>query len=230
MKKILLASTTEEENLILRRKLEPLTGEIGNISYVTTRPQALVYSARDNFELVVINVPEFTNEHRSTVLKLRELGYRGSLIVTAKAKTADQIREINAMQSTVFVEKPYEIKDLLGVVSKILRARSVSQRIFRRYYTMQKAEVEITAEQRKAPTTLYNLSKGGAYIELANTETLKIGDELTLHVPLNEMRRTYQMAARVVWTTIVGAGGGFGVGLEFVGPGDVQKTIIGHLE
>lgn len=230
MNRILLASISEEENYILRRKLEPLTAELGRIIFATTRPQGLLYTFKDGHHLIVLNVAEFTPEHRETILKLRNNGYNGQIIVCAKAKNFDIIREVNAMQSTVFIEKPYENKDLLGVVSKLLSTKEVSQRIFRRYYTMQKAEIEFIENNRKETTTLYNLSKGGAYIEFAQREDLKIGDKLTLHVPLNEVRRTYEMPARVVWTTANGQGGGYGVGLEFVGPGDVQKSIYGSLE
>lgn len=227
MNRILLASVSEEENYILRRKLEPLSSEIGKITFATSRPQGLMYAYKDGHQLIIININEFTQETKETILRLRENGYKGHIIVCAKTRSSDTIREVNAMQSTVFVEKPYELKDLLGVVTKLLSTKSVSQRIFRRYYTLQKAEIEFTEDQRKETTTLYNLSKGGAYIEFSQTADLKVGDKLTLHVPLNEVRRTYEMPARVVWTTKSGRGGGYGVGLEFVGPGDVQKDIYG---
>jgi response regulator RpfG family c-di-GMP phosphodiesterase len=132
MNRILLASISEEENYILRRKLEPLAADLGRIIFATTRPQGLVYTFKDGHHLIVLNVAEFTAEHRETILKLRDNGYSGQIVVCAKAKNPDVIREINAMQSTVFVEKPYENKDLLGVVSKLLNTKEVSQRIFRR--------------------------------------------------------------------------------------------------
>lgn len=230
MNRILLASISEEENYILRRKLEPLSRDLGRLIFATTRPQGLMFSFKDGHNLIVFNVADFTPEHRDIILKLRDNGYKGEIVVCAKARNPDVIREVNVMPSTTFIEKPYENKDLLGVVTKLLSTKEVSQRIFRRYYTMQKAEIEFTESQRKESTTLYNLSKGGAYIEFSQRENLKVGDKITLHVPLNEVRRTYEMPARVVWTTANGQGGGYGVGLEFVGPGDVQKSIYGSLE
>jgi hypothetical protein len=227
MNKLLLASVTEEENYILRRKLEPLTEELGALQFISVRPQGLISAADSSMSLAILNTLSYSRNHRVTLLALRASGYNGPVLVCAKAESREMIKELQAMRSTVFLEKPFEPKDLQGIVRKFIKAYNVSQQYHRRYTTAMSTEVEFG--DKKATGTLLNLSRGGAYFEFAKMAPVKNGDELKLHLNLNQVRRSYAMPVRVIWTTPIGFSGGFGVGVEFIGRGETQKLTFGRL-
>lgn len=226
---IFLASRTEEENHILRRKLEPLAQEFSPLQFISTHLQGLVASVDRNTALVVLNFNEWTGREAVTIDELRAVGFKGAIVLMAKAPLPEVVRELRTLESVVFVEKPFETRDLVGIVRKLLDDRLVAQRIHRRYNTHQEAEVEFASrdEAEKTISRLFNLSKGGAYIEFMTPTPVKVGELIRLKLELKEVNRTYTMPAKVVWAKKQTSNGGTGVGIEFVGPGDVQKNILG---
>ena len=226
MIKVLIVSRTEEENYILRRRLEPLAGEMGPMRFFSVRPQGLGGSAEPDLAVVVMHMVTFEPLHRDAIVQARAAGYHGPILVIAKA-SAETLTDIEGMPRVVLLDKPYDSKDLVGLVKKFLIEHQVAQRVHRRYPTAQRAEVEILAQKTKSKSMLYNLSKGGAYFEFPNTQKVKIGDIVNLSIELKDVRRSYMLPAKIVWTTEVGMGGGHGIGVEFVGRGDLSHNILG---
>lgn len=226
---IFLASRTEEENHILRRKLEVLTQEFSPIQFVSTHPQGLVASVDRYTAIVVLNFNEWSGKEAQTIDELRAAGFRGAIVLMAKVSLPEAVRELRSLEGVVFVEKPFEPRDLIGIVRKFLEARMVAQRIHRRYNTSQDAEVEFAGRDDgdKMISRLFNLSKGGAYMEFMTATPVKVGELLRIKLELKEVNRTYTMPAKVVWAKKSTPSGGTGIGIEFLGPGDVQKVILG---
>ncbi len=225
--RVILASTSEQENYILKRKIDPIVYDLGPIQFMSVRPQGVPSSLDSSVSLVAINTPSFNSQARLAITDSRRLGYRGPIMVLSKIDTVEAVKEIKAMENVVLLEKPYDVKDLQGVVRKFILARKVEQRIYRRYHTVQRAEVEIVGRDRKSATTLFNLSRGGCYFEFPRTTEVKVGDTLRMTIELSEVNRRYAMPAKVVWTTAMGMSGGHGVGVEFIGRGDVESNPIG---
>lgn len=225
--RIILASTSEQENYILKRKIDPIVYDLGPIQFMSVRPQG-VHSALDSLvSIVVLNTPSFNVPARQAITDARRLGYKGPIMILSKVDTIEGLKEIKALDNVVLLEKPYEVKDLQGIVRKFILARKVEQRIYRRYHTVQRAEVEIVGHERKAMTTLFNLSRGGCYFEFTDGAKVKVGDTVKMTIELAEVNRRYAMPAKVVWTTAAGMSGGHGVGVEFLGRGDVESRPLG---
>jgi Tfp pilus assembly protein PilZ len=130
------------------------------------------------------------------------------------------------MSDIVFLPKPFETKDLLGIVRKQLKAGKVAQQRFRRFATSQDAEIQIESTGGRLNTRVRNLSKGGAYLEFMIPSALKVGEFLTVKLELKDLQRTYTFPAKVVWSNRHGSRG-LGIGVEFTGRGDVQRSILG---
>ncbi len=214
--RIVLASISEEENFILKKKIDPLVTELGEMRFLSVRPQGLSSVLDPNSSLVIMNTSNYTKEIRASVMSLRAAAYSGPILVTSKIESLESVRELQSMQNMVFLEKPFEIRDLQGIIRKFLNARSVYQRIHRRYNTVMSADVEWGDNRPKATSILFNLSKGGAYIELVGSSLVKKGDQLKVHITLDEIQKTYAMPAKVIWCSNRGMNGGCGVGVEFL--------------
>ena len=216
--RIILASSSEHENYILKRKVDPLTTELGPLQVVTLRPQAIHSALDTSVSMIILNMPTFGDKTKSIIDEARRLGYAGPVLVAAKVGEPNVVDEIKEIENVVLLEKPYEVKDLQGIARKFILARKVAQRVHRRFTTAQPAEVAINDRRLRSVTTLFNLSRGGAYFEFPVVIDLKSGDLVEMKIDLNEMNRVYEVPARVVWTTARGFSGGKGVGVEFTGP------------
>ncbi len=224
---VYLASKTEQENQILSRKLDVLEPEFPGLRFISLHPQGLASSVAETMAVVVINVQEWNRSEAISLVQLREAGYRGQVLVMAKANATAAVKSLQAMDGVVFLEKPFEAKDLIGIVRKMLTERAVAQRVHRRYNTNESAEVELYGRSDRFLTKVHNMSKGGAYLEFQQPTALKVGDMVRVKVELKDVNRIYTMPARVVWTSrAASVRGGIGAGVEFIGTPDVKKTIL----
>ena len=223
---IFLASKTEQENQLLKYKLEVLVKDFRNLSFLSVHHRGLIASLDQPAALVILNHNDYGNREHDDLLELRESGYHGPILVTAKVRAPEAITPLKAMSDVVFLEKPYEPRDLEGMVRKFLYEREVSQRIHRRYETAQEAEIEPYGKNSKFNSRVRNLSAGGAYIELISAAPLLEGELVRVKFDLSEMNRTYTMPARVVWAKKAPNKSSSAIGVEFIGPGDVRRLLV----
>lgn len=226
---VFLASRTEEENQLLKRKLEILLPEFPGMKFVGLHPQGLAFSYSENMAVVIINVPEWNTHEALHLANLRGAGYKGPVLVSSKPNGAQALKTLRAQDAVVYLEKPFENKDLIGIVNKMLTARAVAQRVHRRFNTDQAAEIEFYGRNDRYISRVCNLSKGGAYLETSIGAAIRVGDMMRVTLELKDVNRTYTMPARVVWTRRSAERGDTGVGVEFVGTPDVRKTLISGL-
>jgi Tfp pilus assembly protein PilZ len=227
---IYCASRTEEENQIIKRKLDPLRSEFSQMRVVGLHPQGLTHSAHEKMAAVILNVPDWTANETATLSSLRYSGYSGPVLVIARSLRTLGKPRVRAQEGVVFLERPFDSKDLVGIIQKMLHARVVAQRIHRRFNTDEVAEVSPEGRDTCYESRLTNMSKGGAYLEFANTAPLRTGDRVRMKVDLKEVNRVYSVPARVVWTGRIGVPSlPFTVGVEFVGIPNVTKSIIGGI-
>lgn len=224
---IFLASRTEEANQILQRRLEPIANEFSNVRFVSFHTQGLLSSIDDSVDLVFLNFQDWSRTELSYLLSLREAGYMGPVIVLAKAKNGEPMKTLSTMEGVTLVEKPFETRDLIGITKKTLSRAVVTQRIYRRYETDEDAEVEFFGANDRFKSKVRNLSKGGAYLELFDDAAIKVGDILKLRLELHQVKRTYTLPAKVVWTGRSRTQSSQAVGVEFIGRADVKKTVLG---
>jgi hypothetical protein len=213
---IFLASRTEQENYILQKKLEPLEYEFRGLGFAGVHPVGLPASVDQMTAAVVFNFNEWTNKEAVHLDELKRIGYRGPVLVIAKGDVTKAVRAAKATPNLLFLEKPFEMKDLLGIIRKMLLARAVAQRVHRRFATSQDAEVSFLTSGGSMTSRVRNLSKGGAYLEFMQPAPIKVGELVSLKLELKDVNRTYSMHAKVVWTSRTNTRGA-GVGVEFVG-------------
>lgn len=221
-----MASTSEQENYILKRKIDPILTDLGPTQFLSVRPQGVLSSIDSSVSIVILNIPTFSFGTRSLIVDARRLGYKGPVLIVSKIETPELLDDVKALDHVVLLDKPYETKDLQGLVRKFIQDRTVQQRVHRRYNTVQQAHVEFLGKRVKTVTTLLNLSRGGCYFEFPRLMEIKPGDILRMTIELADVNRIYAMPARVIWTSTP-SNGGHGIGVEFVGPGIMQSNPIG---
>lgn len=225
-KQLVLASRTENENSLLQRKLLPLMDSVPNgVRFLTTRPQAAQLELGGDPDLVIFNFHDWNQDELKWVEALRTGGYKNTIVILAKADVPTAVQNLQFSDRIVYLEKPYENRDLVGIVDKALANVEVAQQIHKRFATEQEAQIEFGAG-RLFSSRIFNMSRTGAYLELNALQDVKIGDTVKVRMELENVNRTYVMPARIVWTQQMGRMGGTGLGLHFTGRGAVKRNIV----
>jgi Tfp pilus assembly protein PilZ len=109
-------------------------------------------------------------------------------------------------------------------------ARRVPRQVHPRYNTNVLAQIESMVTGNPLLTSMYNLSKGGAYCEFDSDETFTVGDLVKLKVNLEDTKSDYDLSAKVIWTVKKGRfSGRFGCGFKFVSTQDAYHSLISKL-
>lgn len=223
--RVILASMSDEENQILKKKFEDLEKIFGPLEFFSGNPHQALYKADRECSMVVINLQHFRSGQSEMIKQFRSKGYLGPILIIARPYSPDVFKECEAYENVSMLERPYEQKDLMGIAVKFLRTRQVKQRIFRRYNTNQTAEVEHFTKESKCMTKVQNLSKGGAYIESPHDFDCQVGEILRLNIMLNELDRQHVVPARIVWKR-PGEQGTLGIGVEFIKSDEIYKYLM----
>jgi hypothetical protein len=180
-----------------------------------------------SINLMVYDTPVFTMADFEYLRDLKSLSLSAPVLVVTRKVEKDPIQLSAERQRFVVMERPFEVKDLLGVSRKLLHYRHAGQRIHRRFYTVEKAKIETFTTGESFDGSLLNVSRGGAYCETAANPRLSLGDLVRLNVDLYELGREYVFYAKVVWTTRRGIStGGPGIGLQFIKSSDVYTNLM----
>ena len=223
--KVVAAVDVESEGALLRKKLRPALYGAEGLELVATRPVGLADACDDSTAVGMILTTSFTSQHRQAFKRARDKGYQGPLLVVSKLESPGFLSEIRAAPNAHFLERPFDPRDLLGIVDKFVRELQVQQRIHRRFVTDEIAEVDVAGE--RARTVVRNLSRGGAYFEVEEGPLPLCGAEVTLRISLRDVRRTYVMPAKVVWVSLSGTDGRPGVGIEFMAGANIERMVVG---
>src|SRR3954466_14656024 len=107
--RIILASATEQENVILKRKLDPIVNDLGPTQFLSVRPQGISSTLDNTTSLVIINCQTFTTVARQSITDSRRLGYKGPIMLVSKVDMLDVLDEIRRMENVVLLQRPYEV-------------------------------------------------------------------------------------------------------------------------
>lgn len=221
---ILLIGKRNEEIVALKQQLSRNTGYEVELASLAQRAIQRITTGR--IDLCVFNFELFTKDKIKMATDLRTLGYEFPVLVLSRIIAMDAYEAIQNMHHTILLEKPFEHKDLTGICDKMISNLPVSQRHHRRFYTNQFASVAPFKGGAAIDAKLYNLSRGGAYIETPK-DTVKTGDVVQLNIQLQEVYRKYNVNAKVIWTKKDGLWGtGPGVGVEFIKAKDVYRDLL----
>ena len=99
----------------------------------------------------------------------------------------------------------------------LLITKNIPQQVHPRFITNQKAVIESAYSGDAVTSSMFNLSKGGAYCEFEADESFRIGDVLRIKIQLNDMNLERVMNAKLVWKTRRGSYSGKpGIGVKFI--------------
>ena len=152
--------------------------------------------------------------------KLRRQGYARPIIIITR-DAGDLAQALADDRGICLLEQPFDLNALEGLAAKMLANRPVPQQVFRRYSVDLPTTLETFISGDKIESQMFNLSRGGAYLELGQKPDVRVGDLLRIRVYLSELDRERTLSGRVMWVTPQGhAAGGYGLGLKFMKSGD----------
>lgn len=223
MQKLLLQCSNLEDAQKVKADLESRLPYQVVLSFGKNETENLLL--KQGVQLFILDTKKFSHEELQFLVEIRNLGYIYPVLVLA-----EKVREMAVVGSKFkahVLEKPYDPKALLGVTRKLMVQKAINQQIHKRFKTHQSTKIEsyITAETHDSK--MFNLSRGGAYVELLHKPAISVGDLVRVQVPLAEVDRQHEVNAKVIWTTRKGAySGGFGVGLRFVAEREVYRQVM----
>lgn len=225
--KILLVGNHAESTREIKRLLT--LNKLYKVIQATDAHEAVRKLSQDKMNLVMFDTEVLTVDKMNFTKALRSLGYGSPVLMLAKA-VAPKARELlKIFTKTVILEKPLEHKLFFGVTSKMLEGKEVPQQYYKRFYTNQETTVEQIGKNQKFECSMLNLSKGGAYLEIAD-ENADVRGIIKMKVSLSEMDKQYEVNARVVWNSKSSIWGkGQGVGVEFIQAKDVYRNLLNNL-
>ncbi|MEK6554314.1 MAG: PilZ domain-containing protein [Bdellovibrionota bacterium] len=179
------------------------------------------------FHLFVLDVNTLNSNVITVIQEIRERGFSLPILVVCGEAKGSDIVDLHHMPLVHLVVRPFHEKALLGIVRKLLISKVVPKQVFRRFNTNQIAQIERLVSGEEVLTSMYNLSKGGAYCEFDADETLAVGDVVRMRVALNDLNSQHTFNAKVVWTTRKGKfSGRFGCGIRFVNSKDIHRMLL----
>ena len=222
MSKIMIVSKNENEGILLQKKLASLKREFTGISFSTARPMNASESLPPGLSVIVYNALELNTIVQNFIASCRNANFLGPIVIITKGSNkVYQFEEKNV----VFVEKPYNNIELIGVVKNCLESDKAFQRKFRRFAVRQNATVETYNSGFKADTVIKDISQGGVGI-VGNLTGLEQGDFLRIHFDLDELKKERVMSARVAW--IKEGEEDQEAGLEFVSQEVIYKYLLNY--
>lgn len=180
-----------------------------------------------NIHLLLMQTGNLANQDIAYAQSLRKVGYNYPMLMITDQIGETNIEELHEKHKIYFLERPFELKTLKGLARKLMVAKTVPQQVFRRYRTNLLATVETFISGEKYESHMFNLSRGGAYFEMAKKPVVAIGDLLRLKVHLTDVEREHHVHGRVVWSTHKGhSAGGYGLGVKFMKSTDIYRNLL----
>ncbi len=231
MIKLLVHGLSIESTEKIRRKLDLHLGECEVITS-TDMDKTKDISAEKAINLLIYESENFGKRDFNLLKDFRVWGLGFPILVISNNIVSIDLDSKKNDARIHFVESNFEDKKLVGITKKLMRTKQIPQQGHKRYHTNQRVLLETISQGVTLDSSMYNLSKGGAYCEFDPEEQLKlvIGDIVKLSVPLNEMEKRHALSAKVVWTTPKGRySGRNGIGLKFVNADDLYRQLLGKL-
>jgi hypothetical protein len=198
-----------------------------SIEIVELAADVLNRLSQENVHCLAFNFNRFQMHHTKLFSEIRSI-YNYPIVAFGIQADKDALNYLQQLPRAVFIEKPYEPKDVWGICQKILQGRPVNQRIFRRYYTKQMVSVQNSVNGQVVSGDILNLSRGGAYFEFEQGKLFP-GDLLKVSINLDKLSKAYNVDAEVVWAEGHGNARKASAGLRFVRSHDIYRNFLNRL-
>lgn len=177
--------------------------------------------------LMISSVQKMDEDHASFLQNLREYGFHRPILVLAESVDNVSLEYLNEKLRLNLLYKPYEMSSLRGLSKKLMAKKLLPQQRYRRFRTNEKVSLQNFTTGETFFTSMFNLSRGGAYFEFKDSMAVQVGDLLKMQVNLGQVEREHSMSAKVIWTTPQGNyGRGYGTGVRFLHSNEVYREIM----
>lgn len=225
MQKIMIISDSEKTSSEIRFAIERNMSH--RVIEVFTRGDMKKQLESVVFNLVIIDAVNADERVQEKITWLRSVGCIFPILVIAEKTVARYHDRIVSVDDVHMLLRPLFEKNIVGLVRKLLVAKRVPKQLYRRYNTNQLAQIEGLISGDNLLISVFNLSQGGAYIELDSKTDLSVGELYRLRVNIENTNNQYTFNAKVVWTTQEGRfSGRFGCGLKFVSAKETHHTLL----
>lgn len=224
---ILVSNSTETANEI---KTVLASDPLYKILQASDFNEAIKKLSQNKSQLIIYDTEVLTEEKVGFVRALRGLGYPTPVMLMGRAIDPKARQLVTSSYSRALIlEKPFAHKHFMGVLNKLITGRDVTQQTHKRFYTNQEAVIEQIGKNKKYAGSMLNLSRGGAYLEIADADA-DLSGIIKMRVSLTEVDKQYEVNARVVWNSKSSIWGkGQGVGVEFIQAKDVYRNLLNNL-
>ncbi|MCB9026963.1 MAG: PilZ domain-containing protein [Bdellovibrionaceae bacterium] len=231
MSKILIHGLSIESTEKIRRKLEI---QLSNSTIFTSTDLEKTKDiiTEKSLKLLIYESEMYSNKELNLYKDFKVWGLSFSVLFICSNVIATDLDVMKRDSKPHFLNTKYEDKALIGIVKKLLRTHSIPQQMSARYHTNQMVKVEFIQQGDLLESSMYNLSKSGAYCEFdpMDNMNLTVGDLVRLSVPLSDISKSHALNAKVVWVTKKGRySGRHGFGLKFVNNDEVYRSLLGKL-
>ena len=158
MANIFIVSKNQSEIELIRKRIESSGADLGNLSFQSGRPTLDQESIESNSDLLIFNTPQIDEQAKKFIFLYRELTEDEPIIVIAKVPF--DCPDLDTIKSLAIVRKPYEPKDLVGVIKNVIDKREIQHRRYPRFTVNEKALLDCYDQELKMEATIENMSKG----------------------------------------------------------------------
>jgi len=160
-----------------------------------------VKALRDrSLHALVILTEEFRPNHLGIIKQVKKhFPEVPIVIVTEKFESKHKIALVD-FKKTILLNYKLELKDINGILLKMMNDQHVIPRLANRYPASQMARVQIDKDKLHSAWVL-NLAQDGACFRVFNRK-LKKGDQLRIEVPLPELKKTHVIVGKIVWEKV----------------------------
>jgi hypothetical protein len=208
---VLLFSRDPKNRGELIRELDALRDQFENLRINGVDPSSLPEDIEKNAQVVIIDLAQWSPSDEATISGIRASGFKGPMLILGRKDPGEELPSTRVFEKIVFMAKPYDAKEMLGVVRRMVLAPVIAARKFPRHNTNEKAELQIEGQPAFHLCKVRNMSKGGAYLAFERSLHVRIGDVVVLKIRLGSLNREYLIKARVAWLDRAA-----GFGIEFV--------------
>ena len=148
-----------------------------------------------------------------------------TVVVSEKVdeKVATALKKIDRM---VNVDKPHSVKSLGLLCDRIVQGQEIAGRNHKRFTTNQTARIQKLESSEVIDAHVYNMSKGGAYLELVKG-AMKVKDVVKVVIQLDKLGKEHVVHGRVMWTVPHGLSEKkFGLGIEFINSDEAYISML----
>lgn len=151
----------------------------------------------DYFNALIILTEDFKPSHIKIIQQIKSrFSKLPILVVTKKPSVAAKIKLVD-YKKTILLNLATEIKDMNGIVIKMINDMHVIPRLANRYRTAQPARFKVESTRTHSAYML-DLARDGACFRLFNKRLAK-GDQIQIEVPLPDLKKTHFVQGEVVW-------------------------------